>query len=319
MVAPRLDRLATVGFFWPIFRTLSKGHGPHIPILMYHAVKEGKSDPRPYYDTNVSPPVFARQMEQLRDGGYRTLGLGQALEMLRSGDAGQKFVVITFDDGYRDFYEMAFPILARCQFTATVFLITGKTSDRPASFKDKECLTWREVRELGSKGISFGSHTVTHRELKLLNIEQVYAELEDSKKTIEDQIGAAVQSFSYPYAFPEANQQFTRQLRELLLKCGYENGVTTILGTAKSGTDQFFLPRLPVNSWDDSQFFRAKLEGGYDWLHGAQYLLKRTARRRQRQRDGETRPMATAGLGRTTGKGSGRAGAVYDHDSAPDQ
>jgi len=310
MAIPRFDRLATVGFFWPISRTFSNGQGPNIPILMYHAVEEGASDPRPYYDTNVSPQVFARQMQQLRDGGYRAVSLEQALALLRAGDAGQKFVVITFDDGYRDFYEMAYPILARCQFTATVFLITERTSDRPACFKEKECLTWNEVRELRSKGISFGSHTVTHPELKFLSLEQVNAELENSKKTIEDHIGAAVQSFSYPYAFPEVNQQFTRQLRELLLKCGYENGVTTILGTAKFHTDQFFLPRLPVNSWDDAQFFRAKLEVGYNWLHRAQYLSKCFERLRQRRRDAEREQMATAVPGSTKGKGSCRTGAV---------
>jgi peptidoglycan/xylan/chitin deacetylase (PgdA/CDA1 family) len=310
MVVPRFDRLATMGLFWPISRTFSGGRRPNIPILMYHAVRETRPAPRPYYDTNVSPQVFARQMQQLRAGGYRAVNLEQALNLLRNGDAEQKFVVITFDDGYRDFYQTAFPILAACEFTATVFLIAEKTSDRPACFKEKECLTWNEVRELRSKGISFGSHTVTHPVLKFLSIDEVYAELANSKKIIEDQIGAAVQSFSYPYAFPEANVIFTRQLRELLLKCGYENGVTTILGTAKFDSDPFFLPRLPMNSWDDAQFFRAKLEGGYDWLHKLQYLLKRTERLRQPRSDMAREQVATALIGSAKAKGNGKTVGV---------
>ncbi|MDQ2844695.1 MAG: polysaccharide deacetylase family protein, partial [Acidobacteriota bacterium] len=63
-------------------------------------------------------------------------------------------------------------------------------------------------------------------------------------------------------------------LRASLERAGYEHGVSTILGTADASGDRFFLRRLPVNSCDDTRLFRAKLEGGYDWLHGLQYAAK---------------------------------------------
>jgi hypothetical protein len=63
-------------------------------------------------------------------------------------------------------------------------------------------------------------------------------------------------------------------LKDALAKNGYEDGVTTILGTANPSSDRLFLPRLPVNRWDDYQFFQAKLNGAYDWLHGFQYAAK---------------------------------------------
>ena len=279
-MALRLDRLATLGAFWPMARAFSSGSRPRIPILMYHSVQDGNANPQPYYETNISPQTFASQMKQLRDAGYLTLSIEHGLEFLREGIAGQKAVVITFDDGYRDFYEAAFPILLECGFRATVFLITDKTANRPARFKDRVCLTWNDVRELHSKGITFGSHTTTHPELKFLSMEKVEDEIARSKKIIEDQIGAPVRSFSYPYAFPEANRAYVQQLKDMLEKCGYDSGVTTILGTANALSDRFFLPRLPINTWDDALFFRAKLEGGYDWLHGAQYLYKRMQRMR---------------------------------------
>ena len=280
-MAFRLDRLATLGVFWPVARSLSSNDHPRIPILMYHSVQDGSSNPQPYYETNVSPRTFARQMKQLRDEGYLAVGIEDGLKLLHKGDASQRVVIITFDDGYRDFYEVAFPILLDFGFNATVFLITGVTADRPERFKNRECLTWNEVRVLHSRGINFGSHTATHPELKFLSAKKIEDEIGRSKKTIEDQIGAPVRSFSYPYAFPEVNQTFVRQLKDTLQKCGYDNGVTTILGTASGFSDRFFLPRLPINNWDDPRFFRAKLEGGYDWLHEVQYLYKYVQRMRR--------------------------------------
>jgi hypothetical protein len=84
---------------------------------------------------------------------------------------------------------------------------------------------------------------------------------------IEDQIGAPVKAFCYPYAFPETDQKCARRLKDILVKGGYKNGVTTIIGTPNSRSHRFFLPRLPVKTWDDPRFFQAKLEGGYNWFH----------------------------------------------------
>ena len=274
MTDVRLDRAITLCLGGLVSRLFTGKGNVRIPILMYHAVQEGHSDARPYYEVNVSPAAFASQMRQLRNAGYRAVSLEQALQALHDGAADQKVVVITFDDGFRDFYETAFPILVDCHFTATVFLMTGYMAEPGARFKGKAVLTWKEVRELHSHGIHFGSHTVSHPQLRTLQLNRVEEEVGTSKKVIEDRIGGAVRSFSYPYAFPEVDRQFTRRLKDILEKNGYENGVTTILGTATSRSDPFFLPRLPVNHWDDCQFFQAKLEGAYDWLHGVQFATK---------------------------------------------
>lgn len=271
----RLDRLATTCFCHPLTQAIGLHEEERrIPILMYHAVREGFSGMSRYYETHVSPRVFASQMRQLRGEGFRALSLEETLESLDSGSSNQKSVVITFDDGYRDFYDRAFPVLAECGLTATLYLATAFVGNTGGGFNGKECLTWSQVRELHSQGISIGSHTVTHPKLKDLKMDHVEEEIASSKKAIEDQIGAPVRSFSYPFAFPETHKEFKQSLREALQNQGYEHGVTTIIGTASRRSDRFFLPRLPVNTWDDPRFFRAKLEGGYNWVHGAQYLAK---------------------------------------------
>jgi len=244
---------------------------------MYHSIREGTEGRHAYYETNTSPRVFAQQMKFLHDDGYSTIECDTMPQGARRDGAGAstpKSVIITFDDGYADFYRYAFPILAEYGFTATVFVISGLLKAERTCFKQTECLNLSEVRELHSRGISIGSHTVSHPELKRLPQDAVERELSGSKKALEDALGAPVKSFAYPFAFPEADRRFVGMMAGILEKCGYENGVTTILGTARPGANRWFLPRLPVNSWDDPRFFRAKLEGAYDWLHVPQYLSK---------------------------------------------
>jgi peptidoglycan/xylan/chitin deacetylase (PgdA/CDA1 family) len=213
-------------------------------------------------------------MKFLHEEGYRALNVDKALLPATEWDSPSKSVVITFDDGYADFYRYAFPILSKHNFIATVYVITGLLKTERVCSNRTEWLNLSEVRELHSQGITFGSHTVTHPDLRLLPQDEVEYELSASKKSLEDALGASVKSFSCPFWFPEADRGFKRRLAYLLNKCGYENGVTTILGTAKPGANRWLLPRLPVNSQDDLHFFRAKLEGAYDWLHGPQYLVK---------------------------------------------
>jgi peptidoglycan/xylan/chitin deacetylase (PgdA/CDA1 family) len=275
MLLPRLDRLTTLYFGLPITKIVGPKSGTRVPILMYHSISEnlfGKS--HPYSHINTSPDVFLQQMRCLRQAGYRTIDLGELMKGFETGIDLAKTVVITFDDGYQDFLTDAMPILKQCGFTATVFLATGRIQQTSMRFEGVDYLTWREVRELHVEGVQFGSHTVTHPDLRCLGPEQIEYELGYSKEVIEQKLGVAINSFAYPFAFPEENTNFARLLLDELQNQGFENGVTTILGRASLRHNRFFLPRLPVNSWDDQSFFRAKLEGGYDWLHWPQWFNK---------------------------------------------
>ncbi|MCD4812026.1 polysaccharide deacetylase family protein [bacterium] len=186
----------------------------------------------------------------------------------------QRYAVLTFDDGFRDFYTEAFPILQKYSFSATMFLPTAFIDNKRLKFKGKECLSWEEVRELRSNRVIFGSHTVNHPKLNRLKKSDIEFQVRHSKDKIEHEIGEPIKSFSYPYAFPETDNAFTKYLRSIIEANGYENGVTTRIGTATKLDDIFFLKRIPLNSFDDLPFFMAKLEGGYDWLHKFQYFVK---------------------------------------------
>jgi peptidoglycan/xylan/chitin deacetylase (PgdA/CDA1 family) len=243
---------------------------------MYHSISESNSgNSRPYYQTTTSPKVFAEHMKFLRENNYRVIGLGDAVKEIEGPAGGcAKCAVITFDDGFRDFYTQAFPVLNHYGFSATVFLPTAFINESASRFMGSECLTWNQVRELGSAGIAFGSHTVGHPQLTTVKPHELEMEVQVSKMVIEDKLGCPVESFAYPYAFPETDRTFKQRLRAVLTEAGYENGVSTILGTADRSGDRFFMKRLPMNSHDDLRFFRAKLSGAYDWLHALQYASK---------------------------------------------
>jgi peptidoglycan/xylan/chitin deacetylase (PgdA/CDA1 family) len=271
----RPDALASMYLFQPLRRLVSSSLSG-VPILMYHSVSDRPPDAKhPYFQTVTSPDVFAEHMKFLQENGFSSINLNEAVAHLKSPRSElARPVVVTFDDGYRDFLTSAFPVLEKHGFTATVFLPTGLVGDSSRSFKGIDCLTWSEVRELHAAGVLFGSHTVTHPQLRSVEWKMVQFEVQSSKQAIEDRLSCAVQSFSYPYAFPEADPAFTHRLYDLLELCGYQNGVSTSIGTSTRRDHKFFLRRLPLNSSDHRRLFNAKVSGGYDWLHTVQYASK---------------------------------------------
>jgi peptidoglycan/xylan/chitin deacetylase (PgdA/CDA1 family) len=206
------------------------------------------------------------------------VSLEEGILSLSKGDiTGSGPVAITFDDGFRDFYTAAWPVLWHCGFTATMYLPTASISQNGGTFRGKQCLTWGEVRELRRHGIRFGSHTVTHPKLNRIPLEQIESELTLSKQTLEDELGEKIVSFAYPYAFPQEDRSFVGRLAKLLHNRGYRTCVTTVVGRSQIKDSALFLKRLPVNSGDDREFFQAKLEGAYDWVGSAQYAHRKVA------------------------------------------
>ena len=275
-----LDKYFTTTFFAPVARRwANRGGDIVIPVLMYHSVSnDPETDAHPYFWVNTTPERFDSQMRFLKENNYDVISLSHAVEFLygagNKSDKHVSYVVITFDDGFRDFYLNAFPILQKYGFTATVFLPTNYITDHTKKMAGKEHLSWDEVAELYKHGISFGSHTANHPQLKSLNRDDVNFEIRHSKQIIESKIGAPVDSFSYPFAFPEEDKELTSYLTETLASSGYKYGVSTRIGRASVKDPVYFLKRLPVNSRDDLAFFKAKLEGGYDWLHWIQLTSK---------------------------------------------
>lgn len=293
----RLDRLLALSVFQRLADLSSAARGLRIPILMYHSVACDVDDNlHPYFRTVTRPESFQRQVNLLREAGYEAITLTEAVNFLLAcignttpsqppgterlanqegrEEGKRRLVVFTFDDGFRDFYTTAFPILSQSGFRATVFLASGYIGK--TFLTGRHCLQVHEIRELAKEGVEFGSHTVSHRRLQELPKHEIARELAVSKQMIEGIVATEVSTFSYPYRFPQEDATFRGQLGTLLDEQGYRAGVTTAIGRFTPEDDLRFLPRLPINDCDDDRLLRAKLEGGYDWLQKAQVMYKRS-------------------------------------------
>jgi peptidoglycan/xylan/chitin deacetylase (PgdA/CDA1 family) len=273
---PRLDRLLTIYLCAPLWRLFGGNDGKCIPILTYHSISEnlfGYS--HPYYQINTTPDVFTRHMSWLRNAGYRTVQLHDLPAFFQNGTDLTNRFVITFDGGYRDILREAWPVMHQCGFTATVFLTTDRIRTSPMRLEGADYMTWQDVCELHSQGISFGSLTVSRADLRSLEPEEIDYELGYSKECIEQKLGFPVRSFSYPFSFPEEDTHFIHYLSDVLENHGFEIGVSNVIGRASAGKHGFFLPRLPINSRDDFDLLAEKMNGGYDWMHLPQWIHKR--------------------------------------------
>ena len=166
-----------------------------VPILMYHYVDETPPPAGPYADDlTVRTGDFEAEMEYLFTNGYSTVSFADVyLAMAGLRELPDRPVVLTFDDGGVDNYEVAFPILKAFGFTATFFIITG-TTDRGA----EGVMRWDQLREMAAKGMSIQSHTVSHPDLRGSSAAKLEAELVDSRQAIAEAIGGPSYVLCYP-------------------------------------------------------------------------------------------------------------------------
>jgi peptidoglycan/xylan/chitin deacetylase (PgdA/CDA1 family) len=176
-------------------------------------------------------------------------------EMVRRLERGQKLsgtVALTFDDGYRDNYEFAAPILRSLGLPATFFVVSDFMESNTVAHWDRELtpvpawMTWSQVRQLHNDGFGIGAHTRTHVNLGHVVGVQAEQEISGSREEIEARIGAAVDLFAYPYG---GAMHLTESNRQLVRKYGFRCCASCCGGTNPRGGDPFDLRRVPITTW----------------------------------------------------------------------
>ena len=169
-------------------------------ILTYHSIDDTGSI------ISISPEKFRRHMQCLKEGSTQVISLTEVVQCLKEDrPLPPNSVTITFDDGFKNFYDVAHPILKEFGFSATVFLVPGycgktnKWKGQPKQIPTVDLMDWNEIAELAEDGIDFGAHTVTHADLSDLPHENAVEEIIDSKSVIESHLGREVSFFAYPY------------------------------------------------------------------------------------------------------------------------
>lgn len=206
----------------------------HIPILMYHYV-EYVQDPndKKRQLMNIEPHVFERHLQELKAAGYKTLFVRDTPRILTGkADVCNKAVVLSFDDGYEDFYTYVFPLLKKYNAKATLYVISGYIG-KPGFVSEAQ------IQEMLQGGlVELGSHTVDHYYLKRASIGQQKTQIFKGKKDLEDMFKIRVNTFAYPYG---AYDEHTVDLVKL---ASFSAAVTVEPGSHMSAKDVLLMPRI---------------------------------------------------------------------------
>jgi peptidoglycan/xylan/chitin deacetylase (PgdA/CDA1 family) len=226
------------------------------PILMYHSVNpQTKKENR----REVNSAQFERQMRFLKNFGYNVVPLGELISFVEEGrPIPARSVAITFDDGWRDVYTYAFPVLKKYNLPATLFVIINEIG-RPA----QDRLSWDEIKQMQDSGlISFGSHCLGPEPLVNIKSEaELRRQIFASKKVLEGKLGREVYIFSYPEG------RFDGNIKNLVREAGYKMAVACSPGKKFSNSDIFALKRLRISATADSLFvFWIQTSGIYTFI-----------------------------------------------------
>lgn len=211
-----------------------------VPVLMYHSIGD-----EPDNDAVISKERFAEQMAFLYKQHYNPLTLDELTGYIKdSQPLPAKPVVITFDDGYRDTYEVAMPILKQYGFRSIVFIPVGEVGTN---------LTWEQLKEMKTSGMQVGSHSYLHRELAKLSQAEQAAEVAKSKEILDRNLNQDTRWFCYPYGSYDA------ATLQLLRDKGMTVAVTTNPGWAKAGDNPLLLNRVWIGNSVDLRHFEERL------------------------------------------------------------
>lgn len=233
-------------------------------VLTYHSISDAAGP------TSIPPDVFAMQMQTLVDMGRHSLHLSEFIGW-HEGKIGRwdDGVLITFDDAFDDFAQVAAPILKRHGLSALVFIPTRRLGNpegwQGANDPPRPLMNWATVRELSNDGIEFGGHSRTHANLTKLSAADREDEIAGCAKDLSEQIGKPVEGFAAPYGrvSPEVVEAIGRH---------YRIAFGTRLALPRRGQDRFDIPRVDMHYFRDRKHWARLLQGHRNYLRVRQAL-----------------------------------------------
>jgi peptidoglycan/xylan/chitin deacetylase (PgdA/CDA1 family) len=217
-----------------------------IPLLMYHSISTNAGDR--FRKFTLSPKMFDTHLRYLAENRYTPITVAQLADMMQGGEEllPERPVVITFDDGFRDFYESALPALRKYSFPATLFIVTGlvegcSTWLQPEGEQDRKMLTWSQVLEIDRAGVECGPHSHTHADLDIVPADSAQKEIRLSKEVLEQKLGHAVTTFCYPFG------HFDTQVRDMVEQAGFQAACAVRNAMSHIHDHRFSLARITIS------------------------------------------------------------------------
>lgn len=240
------------------------GGGDGLRMLMYHRV----TDAHPSNRLCVSVAAFDAQMCWLAQHGYRTISFREAVEWVQAPasrlERPERRIVITFDDGYEDNRLHAARILEQHGLRGIFFVPSGFIQQGPegVALEDRP-MSWAQLQELLAAGHEIGAHSVSHRFLTRLPMQELEREIGECKLVLENGLRRGVDFFCYPAGdYNAAAKAMVKALR-------YDGACTVEPGANTPGMDVYALKRTEISGTDTLWDFEKKLAGAFDWIHAA--------------------------------------------------
>ena len=236
-----------------------------VPVIMYHRVINNPEN-EGVYGTYIYEDMFKKHLQYLKDKNYTVITFKDLdkIGWRNRFEKDRKYIILTFDDGYKDNYDLAFPILKEFNFKATIFLMGSLTYnewDVKAGGERKFSLMSVEmIKEMQDYGIEFGAHTFNHPKLNILSNEEIEHQIVDVKKPLEEKIGKEIITFAYPYGI------LNDYAKKMTKKAGYTFALATDSGSVCLSDDLYQIRRIAIFPNTNLFSFKRKVAGNYNFI-----------------------------------------------------
>ncbi|MDP3787239.1 MAG: polysaccharide deacetylase family protein [Candidatus Omnitrophota bacterium] len=219
-------------------------------VLLYHSIS-GMNSKQDSFNLNISTELFKKHMAYLA-------GLRQKREFL-----------VTFDDGFENFFTNAYPVLLRYNIKSILFIAVDFVDKKislsdfcPANVEIRP-LSWEQIKEISNNGIEIGSHSLSHPDLLAVDSNTAKSEIAGSKERTEAIIGKKIKYFAYPYG---SKRSYNSAIKKIVKESGYEKAYSNIMGFNTKDTDPYDLRRIRIYTNDNMFRFKMKTRGAYNWV-----------------------------------------------------
>ena len=236
-----------------------------VPVVMYHRVIN-KSENEGIHGTYIYENIFREHMKYLKNNNFSVITFEDLnnIGWRNRFDKNKKYIIITFDDGYVDNYELAFPILKEFNFKATIFLMGESTYNEWDVKADGEksfpLMSVEMIKEMQDYGIEFGAHTFNHPKLNKLSNDEIKHQIVDVKKPLEEKIGREIITFAYPYGI------LNDYAKKMVEEASYTFGVATDSGSVCLSDDLYQIRRIAIFPNTNLFSFKRKVKGNYNFI-----------------------------------------------------
>lgn len=233
----------------------------HIPIFMYHSISNYASPS--FRPCIVEPEAFEEHLFYLEQHHFTPVTVTQFAQAIARRGEGlpRRPVILTFDDGYADFYTHAFPALHRHGFTATLYVATGFVGGTSRWLQHigegkRPMVTWEQLKEMNEGGIECAAHSHNHRPLDMLSPSEARNEITRSKDLLEEHLGLPVLSFAYPFGY------YSSWVRQIVQEVGFTSACAIKRSLSSLHDDLYALARLAIKPDTSLQAIDAALTVG---------------------------------------------------------